>query len=416
MARQCRVGLVAEPDFPQGTAHWLADKLPEVLSGDRGWEIEVVVDPVAAGEHEVLDILQAISRHASENGWDYAIGLTDLPLRRGRHPILAEINRDDGVAVMALPALGALQPHRRTRQLATQILDELTAASEQVGDEPGTSRQQLQSRSTRLFAPVERTETSTEQDKTDVRYYSSRRRGRVRLLTGMVRTNRPWRLIFGMSSALAAAVAASVFGLSSSTIWQIAYQLGPLREAVAAIGSVGVLVVWLIASHHLWEGPSRNGLAHDREQARLYNASTVITLTIGVGCMYLGLFVINLGLAVFLIPMPLLSSLISSSAAQPGTYVALAWGFTTMGIIAGALGSSLESDHAVRQAAYGYREQQRRAEKDPTPASGGRSNADAGSRARTKDQLYAEAQRLDIPGRSEMSKQQLRDAVQRADR
>ncbi|WP_459155861.1 hypothetical protein [Salinifilum ghardaiensis] len=49
------------------------------------------------------------------------------------------------------------------------------------------------------------------------------------------------------------------------------------------------------------------------------------------------------------------------STHRPGTYVTLARGFTTMGAVAGALGSSLGSDRAVRQAAYGYREEQRRA-------------------------------------------------------
>lgn len=87
----------------------------------------------------------------------------------------------------------------------------------------------------------------------------------------------------------------------------------------------------------------------------------MLTLTIGVACLYAGLFVFNLGLATFLVPNSLLTSMLSSPVSF-GSYVSLAWGFTTMGIVAGALGSSLETDQAVRQAAYGYRESQRRAQ------------------------------------------------------
>lgn len=361
MAGQRRVGIVADPDSPQSIAHWLADKLPDALGDDREWSIEVEVDSVAAGQHDVLDILATLAQRTARHQWDYAICLTDLPLRRDRRPVLAELNQDTGVAVVALPALGGLRPRRRAHQIITQVLTELTAPDQRTDTHTGASNRRLQSRLTPLTVPIHRQETSTEHGTIDVRYYTTHRGGRARLLTGMVRTNRPWRLIFGMSRALAAAVAASTFGLSSSTIWQIAYQLGTTRAAIAAIVSIGVLVAWLIAAHHLWENASI-GTANDREQARLYNASTVATLTIGVGCMYLGLFVINLAIATFLVPLSLIASTVGPAAATPTTYLALAWGFTTMGVIAGALGSSLESDAAVRQAAYGYREQQRRAE------------------------------------------------------
>lgn len=375
MAGRFRVGLVADPDFPQTTAEWLAEKLPEVLSDEYEWHFEVEVDPVAAGQQQVLDILHEVSDLRSRREWDYAVCVTDLPLRRERHPVLAEVNRDEGVAVVSLPALGGLQPRRRARQLTTQVLEELTAG-QQAEEDLGESRRQLQSRLTRVLAPINRIDTSTEQGEVGVRYEATRKRGRARLLTGMVRTNRPWGLIFGMSSALAAAVATSAFGLSSSTIWQIAYQLSALREVLAAVVSVGVLVGWLIAAHHLWENASA-GTVTDREQARLYNASTVATLTIGVATLYLGLFVINLAVAAFLVPLPLIASTVSPEAATPSTYFALAWGFTTMGVIAGALGSSLESDQAVRQAAYGYREQQRRSHhaQEPTESSEDRTEA-----------------------------------------
>lgn len=357
-----RVVIVTDPDFPQTIAEELAETLPDTLNDEHQWSIEVEVDPVAAGQDDVVDILDALAERTKRHDeWDYAICLTDLPLRRERRPVLAEINSGEGVAVMALPALGGVQPARRARQLTTQILDELTGSGDQVENNPGASKRGLRSRLTRLMAPIHRQETTTEQGQADVRYHATRHRGRARLLTGMVRSNRPWRLIFGLSSALAAAVATSAFGLSSSTIWQIAYELGPLREVVATFASIGVLVAWLVVAHHLWEKTS-TGTAKDREQARLYNLSTLATLTIGVTCLYVGLFAINLAIAAFLVPQSLLSSMISPAAAAPTTYIALAWGFTSMGVVAGALGSSLESDQAVRQAAYGYREQQRRTE------------------------------------------------------
>jgi hypothetical protein len=42
---------------------------------------------------------------------------------------------------------------------------------------------------------------------------------------------------------------------------------------------------------------------------------------------------------------------------------------------------------------------------------GGQRSGRAGPRGRTRDQLYAEAQRLNIEGRSRMDKEQLRRAV-----
>ncbi len=254
------------------------------------------------------------------------------------------------MAVVSLPALGGLQPYRRVRQTLVRLLDELL--------EPGTPRES--SRATRLTSKLASVRRASPQGSDiDIRYTATRARGWIRLVTGMVRTNRPATLIFGLSSALAAALATSAFGLSSSTIWQIADQLDPARKVVAGFAAVVILVGWLTTAHRLWERVGHRESA-DRRLVALYNASTLATLTIGVGCMYVGLFAANLVVAWFLVTPAMLTSMLGHFAGT-ASYVSLAWGFTTMGVIAGALGSSLESDRAVRQAAYGYREEQRRA-------------------------------------------------------
>ncbi|MFD2397022.1 hypothetical protein ACFSVJ_09705 [Prauserella oleivorans] len=354
-----RLGLVADPDTPRQIAERLAESLPEELSGEREWQIDVETDPVTAGLRETWEILDLTEQKRREHGWHYAICITDLPVRTSSGPLVAEVDHDQGTAVVSVPALGGFQPRRRVGQVIRQVLDDLRGEhGERPGEETEELRHGLSSSLTRVVAPIRRRAVTEPRGAVDVQYVSTRTRGRVRLLTGMVRTNRPWRLIFGLSRALAAAVATSAFGLSSTTIWMIGDQLGTTNKIMVMVAAVAALVFWLIAAHDLWE--TRRS-AVDRELAWLYNASTLLTLTIGVVVLYAILFVVNVVLATLIVPSSLLSSTVGRTAGL-GTYLSVAWAFTTLGAIAGALGSSLETDHAVRQAAYGYRESTRRAE------------------------------------------------------
>ena len=346
------LGLVTDPDMPTRVGTRLASRLTEWLGERTGaqWTVEVVSDPVTAGEADSREILEAVAGHVSTREWDYAICLTDLPLLLDERPLLADLATRRKAALVSLPALGGLMPYRRTQKFLTRLLDDLLADS-------GPERAEATKHRGALLGPVHR--NTSPDDDVDLRYTAARTRGWLSLISGMVRTNRPYMLIFGLSSALAAALATSAFGLSSSTVWQIGDQLDPARQTVAAIGAIALLVGWLVAAHDLWERPRNRARGH-RRLATLYNTSTVLTLTIGVGCMYAGLFVVNLAVAWFIVTPELLASSLGHPV-DATTYFGLAWGFTTMGVVAGALGSSLESDRAVRQAAYGYREEQRRA-------------------------------------------------------
>ncbi|ASR36084.1 hypothetical protein BAY61_14935 [Prauserella marina] len=348
---EVRIGLIAEPDSPERTADWLVETLSE--QGKNGYRFEAEISVVVAGKQRPADMLDAITELMREREWTFAICLSDLPVRERGRTVVADVRPATGVALVSLPALGTVRIGERARRVVLELLDDLA-------DERAPSRG-LSSVRTRRDDRVPADETSTG-GTGDVRYLAEGKAGRLRLISGMVRANSPWKLIFGLSGALAAAGAASAFGLTSSTIWQLGHQLETYRQVLAALVAVGVLVFWLIAGHGLWEN-RRSAL--DREQAGLYNVSTVMSLVIGVAVMYTLLFVINVGVVLLMLPSGLLASTVGEPAG-PTTYLSLAWAFTTMGAIAGALGASVASDSSVRRAAYGYREQRRRDRRERT--------------------------------------------------
>ncbi|OLT33480.1 hypothetical protein BJF84_22190 [Rhodococcus sp. CUA-806] len=69
----------------------------------------------------------------------------------------------------------------------------------------------------------------------------------------MIRCNRPWRLVPTLSGALAAASAASAFGVFYASIWQMASSMTLARLTVIGVLAVVAMTIWLIFPHGLWE-------------------------------------------------------------------------------------------------------------------------------------------------------------------
>jgi hypothetical protein len=170
----------------------------------------------------------------------------------------------------------------------------------------------------------------------------------------MVRANRPWRLVFGLTGALAAALAVGAYVLINSSVWKLALALGPVKLTVAAVFAVALMVMWLILNHQLW-----TPRAHSK-RAELYNLSTVLTLSIGVLYMYLGVFAVVFAASTFTMDPGYFQSQIGRPL-RFGDHLIVTWLASSLAIVAGALGTGFESEEAVRQAAYSYRERERRA-------------------------------------------------------
>jgi lysylphosphatidylglycerol synthetase-like protein (DUF2156 family) len=174
----------------------------------------------------------------------------------------------------------------------------------------------------------------------------------------MVRANRPWRLVPGLSKALAAALATGAVATVNSTVWSLAETLSVPRLVIATVGSVALMIGWLIIDAELWH-QSAESSPEARQRARLYNASTVVTVGIGVLVCYVGLMVINLVWALFILNDQAFAS-VTRTPLHAEEFLTLSWFVASVATVGGALGSGLESDDAIRAAAYSKREQERR--------------------------------------------------------
>ena len=96
-----------------------------------------------------------------------------------------------------------------------------------------------------------------------------------------------------------------------------------------------------------------------RERSRLYNTSTLVTLTTGVLICYLALYVVNLVWALFVLDPAVMGGYLNASLGYGDLFV-LAWFVASAATVGGGLGTGLESDEAIRAAAYSKREEERR--------------------------------------------------------
>lgn len=181
-----------------------------------------------------------------------------------------------------------------------------------------------------------------------------RLRGRWQLLLGMVLANRPWLLVPGLKSALVAALATGAV----ATVWLLAGSLPWWRLMIATIASIALVVAWLVIDGELWDRPDENS-AEARERSRLYNTSTLVTLTIGVLICYLALNVVNLVWALLVLDPAVMGGHLHASVGYGDLFV-LTWFVASAATVGGALGTGLESDEAIRAAAYSKREEERR--------------------------------------------------------
>lgn len=282
-------------------------------------------EPFTTGSEDVDTAMGRLQDHARRQDWDLVIGLTELPLhdQEGRH-LLVDTDSDRQTAVLSLPALGGFRMRIRARRAVRSLVSGMA--------DPSTNDEH------RVALP--------------------RARGRWRLLLGMVLANRPWLLVPGLKSALVAALATGAVATINSTVWLLAGSMSWWRLVSASFASVALVVAWLVIDGELRDRPDDDS-PQARERSRLYNASTLMTLLVGVLICYAALYVVNLAWAFFVLDPGVMGGYVKVPIGHGDLFV-LAWFVASAATVGGGFGSGLESDEAIRAAAYSKREQERR--------------------------------------------------------
>ncbi|UJA21882.1 hypothetical protein HJD18_06830 [Thermoleophilia bacterium SCSIO 60948] len=343
------VGLIAAP----GLASEVADAVSEKLAGelaelypDGDWAVPVLNDGLVEPPAPTTELVDAAHGRLMSEDWELAICLTDLPLRIGRRTIAGHASPTHRLAVISVPALGPARVQRRVLETAIELLAILLGDGREPAPREGQPRMRR-----RLIELSELADENPETGPTGLAALISG--GRLRLLGGMVRANHPWRLAARLYRALIAAFATLAFAAVTVDIWRLSETIGSLRLVILMVLSIGLTTASLIVVHGLWR-TGRHGQA--RDQVLLFNAASSLTVAIGILSLYLALWVIALATTALVVTPQAFSDTLGSQA-DVGDYLTLSWFMSSLATVGGALGAGLESDAAIREAAYARRDE-----------------------------------------------------------
>ena len=347
-----RLGLVVTPVLDSGAGGKLAEDVERELTErypDVGWSVTAVRDSLVSAPALLTEIVDAARSRLLDERWDLVVHVTELPLRIARRPVLTHSSRTHRVALVSLPALGLKQSDRRLVQSLVDAVGVFAGDTERRrGENRRGHRRSVGRRLVELATDVEGSEALD-----GVTLLQRVATGNVRLVLGMVRANHPWRLVVRLSRALIGALGVAAFAVITSDVWRIAATLSPLRLAVLCLATIATAVTTLIAAHGLWERATDRRV---REQAILFNLVTVITVTIGILVLYAAVCVLSLAAAGIMIEPSVLATQIGRHSGF-ADYVRLALVAGALATVGGTLGGALESDAAVREAAYAQRQE-----------------------------------------------------------
>lgn len=345
------VGLIPSPDMPNKLIDKVINQLEETfksnIDSNVDWHFEQEVTPMIGTSEHMDETLDLIKDKKNQNNWDYVICVTDLPSISGKKAVVCDINTDTHSAFLSLPALGVINLKKKLKSFLAFVLNYMYRKEDDVD---------LLKNKGFKFAKISKVTPNEDNSTQTVRIIiESAAIGWIHIIAGMTYANEPWSAIGDFKKIISVSFATGTYVSIFSTPWDLSISYDYWRFILLTLLSLIGMTAWLIYSYKLWEHPSTKT---QRIYRNAYNLTTFMTVGSITIFHYLLLFVL-LGISALLfVPPELFTSWTSLNSIHPTfiDYVNLIWFITSLGFLAGALGSTVENAEKIRRVTYSYRQ------------------------------------------------------------
>lgn len=345
--KEVSVGVITAPGLPKKLLEEIVENLKELAgtSIDDGitWEIDYQTDPLASSSEYINHIFSKAESIKEKYSWDMAIAITDLPSVSNKKVVLSEFDYDEKISLISMPALGVFRNKKKLETLLIHHMDVMydnreTEATEKV--QPSFIN--------RI------SEVKSEEDDNHRYVIKSTAGGWLHLVTGMTYLNEPWTEYGNFKTIIGLAFSTGTYISIFRTPWELSLDYSLWRFILLMFIAVFGMVGWLIYTHNLWEGASTKNQPAYR---RMYNLTTLLTLT---GMTLMNYFVVSVMLTISIlifVPMGLFETWTETdSDVKWSDYLNLIWLTASLGILAGAFGSTVEKEENIQNVTYSYRQ------------------------------------------------------------
>lgn len=347
--REVVVGIITTPGLPKKWLEDILDRLKDVIGNsiddEIDWQIEYKTDILAGSAELVNEIFDRVEAIKGNNGWDMAVAISDLPSVSDRKAVLSDFDYEEKTSLISVPALGVFRNKKKLEMLLLHHVKVL------YGKHDPEETEEIQPNFISKLIEVTPKEEGESKHRHVIKSTSG---GWLRLVAAMTYLNEPWKEFGNFKTIVALAFATGTYISIFRTPWELSLDYSLWRFILLMGIAVFGMVIWLVYAHNLWE---KRTTKNQPAYRRLYNFTTILTLLILTLVNYIIVSLLLTVSILIFVPMGLFETWTDVEVNVTwADYYTLIWFTTSVGILAGAFGSTVEEEEKIRNITYSYRQ------------------------------------------------------------